>query len=251
MKKKYLKLIIILKLLMIINIAVSEEVLPVVPTHHGGNVLTIAEDQRLEAQIGNAMNRLAVVNDRIVNIFGEEEAFTFQSDEHTGQVFIKPTPENGNKPIAITLVTENGVTQDLTLIPSRTKATTVILKPAFTVKPHASPTDVLLPGFNSHQQTLQQQWIEVIKLAVLGELPLINSKINPAIPKVPNLQVKFKKCYQSGQLLVTVWQVKNVSRELKELEEKQFFNTGDLALSLQHRILSPNKTTLLYVLGAV
>ncbi len=152
--KKCFKLIIILKLLMITNVAISNE-LPVIPKRHGGNVLTIAEDQRLEAQIGNAMNRLAVVNDRIVNIFGEEEAFTFQSDEHTGQVFIKPTPENGNKPITITLVTENGVTQDLTLIPSRTKATTIILKPAFTVKPHASATDVLLPGFNSHQQTLQ------------------------------------------------------------------------------------------------
>ena len=248
MKKKCLKLIIILKLLMIINIAVSEE-LPTVPKHHGGNVLTIAEDQRLEAQIGNAMNRLAVINDRIINIFGEEEAFTFQSDEHTGQVFIKPTIENGNKPIAITLVTENGVTQDLTLIPSRTKATTVILKPAFTVKPHTSATEVLLPGFNSHQQTLQQKWIEVMKLAVLGELPLVKTK--PAIRKVANFQINFKKCYQEGQLLVTVWQVKNVSRELKELEEKQFFNTGDLALSLQHRILSPNKTTLLYVLGAV
>ena len=247
MKKKCFKLIIILKLLMITNVAISNE-LPAIPKHHGGNVLTIAEDQRLEAQIGNAMNRLAVVNDRIVNIFGEEEAFTFQSDEHTGQVFIKPTPENGNKPIAITLVTENGVTQDLTLIPSRTKATTVILKPAFIVKPHTATTEVLLPGFNSHQQTLQQKWIEVIKLAVLGELPLI--KTNPVIRKSPNFQIKFKKCYQSGQLLVTVWQVKNVSRELKELQEKQFFKTGDLALSLQHRILSPNKTTLLYVLGA-
>ena len=247
MKKKCFKLIIILKLLMITNVAISNE-LPAIPKHHGGNVLTIAEDQRLEAHIGNTMNRLAVVNDRIVNIFGEEEAFTFQSDEHTGQVFIKPTPENGNKPIAITLVTENGVTQDLTLIPSLAKAATIILKPGFTVKPHAATTEGLLPGFNSHQQTLQQKWIEVIKLAVLGELPLV--KTNPAIRKVANFQINFKKCYQGGQLLVTVWQIKNVSRELQELEEKRFFKTGDLALSLQHRILSPNKTTLLYVLGA-
>ncbi len=84
---------------------------------------------------------------------------------------------------------------------------------------------------------------------MLDELPLV--KINPAIRKVANFQIKFKKCYQSGQLFVTVWQVKNISRELQKLQEQQFFKSGDLALSLQHRILSPNKTTLLYVLGAV
>jgi type-F conjugative transfer system secretin TraK len=230
-------------LLMVVTVAWSHDA----PKHYSGNVstLTVAENVRLEAQIAvNCINRLAVVNDRIVNIFGEEEAFTLQTDEHSGQVFIKPTEGNGSLPINITLITENGVTQDLTLIPSRTKASTIILKPV-TANYTADP---LLPGF-SRNQSMQNQYIQIMKQAVLGELPILKTTSKQATRKVPNLQLKFNKCYQAGQLLVTVWQVTNVSRDSIELQEKQFFKTGDLALSLQRNTLPAKATTLLYVLG--
>ena len=254
MMKKHLKLTIfncILVLLMTTQVAFGEEVIVEPKTsHNGGNVLTIAEHQRLEASIAaNMMNRLAVVNDRILNVFGDDGTFTVQTDEHTGQLFIKPTPENGNKPIAITLITENGITQDLTLNPTRTKATTVILRSAINNKPYASTVDPVLPGF-PRNQTMLDHWIQTMKQAVLGELPVVTIR-NTATRKADKLQLKFVKCYQAGSLLVQVWLVKNTSKVDRELQERDLFKNDDLALSFGHRMLLPNTTTLMYVLKTV
>src|SRR5690606_8337394 len=92
-------------------------------------VLTLAENKRIEATIcSDSMNRLAIANDRITHIFGDEGSFESQNDENTGQVFLKPTVENGTKSLSLTLITEQGITQDLTLKPTAKSATTLIFK---------------------------------------------------------------------------------------------------------------------------
>ena len=217
--------------------------------HSNSYVLTITENKRLEASIAlDAMNRLAVVNDRIVNIFGDEGTFVVQTDEHTGQVFIKPTAENSDKPLSITLITENGVTQDLTLNPTKLTATTLILKPSH--KPYNSPAEGLLPGFTARNQTLQDQWIQIMKQAVLGELAIVETRIKmlPKARKVPGFNLGYDKCYQAGSLFVQVWTVKNITKVPQELQEQSFFKDGDLALSLAKRLLQPNEKTFVYVL---
>lgn len=91
--------------------------------------LVMNPDKRLKAVIScDSMNRLAVANDRITQIFGDNDAYEVQTEESTGQLFLKPTAENGKKPLSVTLITENGVTQDMTLQPEEREATTVILK---------------------------------------------------------------------------------------------------------------------------
>lgn len=229
--KKLLKLTIIFAVLN--NVAFSKE--PATLGH--SNILTMAAHRRLEAKIAaNTINRLAVVNDRILNIFGEEDTFTMQTDEHTGQVFIKPVANLGRE-LFVTLITEHGVTQDLTLIPALQQAATIILKPA--VANNTSLPATYRPRAERLLQLMQQ--------AVLGQLPL--AKIKPQARHHADLELKFIKCYQAEELLVSVWQVKNISKETKELEEQQFFTTGDLALSLAHRLLPTKAVTLLYVLG--
>ena len=53
-------------------------------------VLPLAENKRVEASISpDSMNRIAVANDRITQIFGDEGTFESQNDETTGQVFLK------------------------------------------------------------------------------------------------------------------------------------------------------------------
>ena len=91
--------------------------------------ILINSDKRLKAVISfDSMNRLAVANDRITQIFGDHEAYEVQTEENTGQLFLKPTLENGKKPLSVTLITESGLTQDMTLEPVERDAATVILK---------------------------------------------------------------------------------------------------------------------------
>lgn len=230
-----------------LNVAVSQELTKVQPK---STVLLLKEQQRLTVHIAKEnMSRLTILNDRIISVIGEEEAFTMQHDEHTGQVFIKPTVNNGAKPIAVTLITENGITQDLTLMPSREQAATIILKSG-TYKA-ADPANFLLPGFKHNNQTKEELLIQVMKQAVLGELPPIKLTSNTVRSNINNLKLRFAHAYQAGELLVEVWLVKNISQHFRELQEKEFFKVGDLAISVKEPVLMPRETSKLYIVRVI
>ncbi len=210
------------------------------------DVITLDPNRRIEVPIGaQVMNRLTVLNDRILNIFGEEEAFTFQADEQTGQIFIKALPQNTCKPIEITLITENGTTQDLTLIPSKTKAVTLIFK----AKVNNSAYSDKQPYFNGYQQSMEDKWLQIMKQAVLGELPLLEQKLFPKARKINGVQTKFSKCYVAGDLKIEEWTLKNTTRDNKILEEKDFKQPGDLCITILNRALPAKALTLMYILG--
>ena len=212
-------------------------------------VLTLSENKRLEATIGlEAMNRVSVANDRIVNIFGDEGTFVTQTDEQSGQIFIKVTPENGDKPVALTLITENGITQDLSLIPTQTEASTVILKAS---KPLATQllTENLLPGF-SRTQSPAEPWIQALKQAVLGTLSESQDKGHLPQRKREGFKLQHQKSYEAGPLTVQVWTLKNTTTLIQACLEQDFYQPGDKALSLEKRLLAPGEQILLYSVGS-
>lgn len=240
---KNFKLLFGLSLLGVVLSAFGEAAKPLPKAH--SNILTLNEERRLEAKISaDFMNRIAVMNDRIVNVFGDEGTFVAQTDDATGQVFIKPTAENMVQPLSITLITENGITQDLTLTPKKSNATTLILKPR--VAP-THPANQLLP---TGLPNLQDEWLSIMKQAVLGELMASDTKV-VAKRKVAGFSMHYLKGYQTKNYMVQVWLIKNNTKELKKLEEETFFKPGDLALSLQKHSLEPNDKTMLYILGAI
>ena len=207
--------------------------------------LIISEGSRLEASIAaDVMNRLAVANDRIVNVFGDDGTFVTQTDDQTGQVFIKPTAENGVNPLSITVITENNVTQDLTLNPTPGPASTIILKNTVIQSEKLFSEDLPLPQRGSEAEaSTQERVIQVMKKAALGELDLSQKKrMRRKAPK--GFKLSFDKAYQSGSYLVTLWQIKDNSCSQNELVEKSFYQTGDLALSIR----SQSKKIFLYVL---
>jgi type-F conjugative transfer system secretin TraK len=214
--------------------------------------LLMNESERLEAEVSlSVMNRIAVTNDRIVNVFGDEGLFVTQTDEETGQIFIKPTADNGLKPLSISLTTENGLTQDLQLNPVEGNATTLILKSPQKIN-QQSPQELLLPGFSEiHAESQINQWISVMKQAVLGLLPESTLNVSKAPRHLEGLQVKLEKSYQSGQFLVQVWSLKNLSDFSQELLERSFYKPGDLSISLEKRVLAPTDTGFLYILGHI
>jgi len=92
------------------------------------NPYWVESDTRINAAIAlNQLNRIQVFEDRITQVFGDENTFSSDTDTENGQIFIKPKDE---KPIFLTLVTENGASIDLALNPIETEAQTLVLKTA-------------------------------------------------------------------------------------------------------------------------
>jgi len=217
-------------------------------------VLVMADNKRLEASIcPDSMNRLAVAHDRIVQVFGDEGAFESQSEENTGQVFIKPTAENSLKPLSLTLITEQGKTQDLSLKPTAKTAATLILKTAKpskktdevggtveTVQPHHPP----LP--TAQQFSVQEQILTVLKQAVRGSLPLRDSV--PSHRQAPDgYFLTPHQSFQGWNYAVHIFFLENKTSTPVEVQERSFYQPGDLAISISNRVLESKARTQLYV----
>lgn len=248
--------------------------------------INVNSDKRLKAVISmDSMNRLAVANDRITNIYGDHDAYEVQTEESTGQLFLKPTLENGKKPLAITLITESGLTQDMTLEPAERDAATVILKntaasssidPTGGLGEFPSSSHTSNPAYNHYGQgfgshggnfsygpqapnwspgfgaahTFQDQVIAAMKYLVSGTAPVID---------VDNLAERGPKCIAIGLIAASnlgnfkgyKLDVKNTSDVPMDILEKDFCLSNDLALSFEKRVLEPHTSTILYVVSRV
>jgi conjugal transfer pilus assembly protein TraK len=232
-------------------------------------VLKVSEHKRLEASIcPDSMNRLAVSNDRITQLFGDEGTFESQNDEGTGQVFLKPTAENGTKSLSLTLITEQGLTQDLTLKPTAKSAATLILTRDLSDQNSGKQQRQGGGDFrddmpwNVHPQTqgfdvsfgktlsLPEQVLSILKQAIGGQLAtqddLTTSRENP---RADACDLTLTQTWQAGVYTVQAYQLQNITETPLELQEKDFYRPGDLALSLNKRVLPIGEKTMLYVVG--
>jgi len=225
--------------------------------------LTFSENKRLEIAISaDSMNRIAVTNDRIAQVFGDEGTFVSQADEHTGQLFIRPSPENGTKPLSITLITENGVTQDLILKPTAKSATTTVFNTGVlntSVFKNAAMQgvfkDTINSSFGSLQKTLpfQEQLLLIMRQLVGGQLVESEGELSPHHNRSTSegFQLEHVKSYQAGPYCGQVFSVQNTTSTAIELLEKSFYQAGDLALSFEKRVLLPGAKTQLFVVRSL
>lgn len=229
--------------------------------------------KRLKALISaDSMNRFAVEGDRITEFFVDADACEVQAVESTGQLFLKPTLENGKKPLAITLITENGLTQDMTLEPAERDAATVILKnTTATVDATgglgAFPSTSTFNSFSSNMMpgggvssypsqspsfvaAFQDQVIAAMKYLVSGSAPVLG---------VDNVPERGTKCVAVSLIEVSnlgnfkgyKLDIKNIGDVAMDILEKDFCLNGDLALAFEKRVLPPKTSTILYVVSRV
>ncbi len=230
--------------------------------------ITMNPDKRIKAVIaGDSMNRIAVTNDRITQIFGDNEAYEVQSEENTGQLFLKPTSENGKKPLSVTLITENGATQDMTLQPADCEAATVILKNdttvidatgglgAFPSQSYIAQSSIAqnlpqtlgggAPGFGV-ALGFQDQIIVAMKYLVSGAAPVLDiDGVNRKSLK--GIEVDFMQAFNLGAFKGLKLHVQNTTDVAMDVLEKDFLHTNDLALSFEKRVLPPKSETILYI----
>jgi hypothetical protein len=254
-------------------------------------VLKLEENKRIEASIcSDSMNRIAVANDRITQIFGDEGTFESQNDESTGQVFLKPTADNGPKDLSLTLITEQGITQDLTLKPTAKSAKTIILDRGpsrcaslgrdplgrdpslqdtrnqdFVSNTPSADRHTIHEGFRPEEPRIIQL-LTLLKQAMSGQLLASESSRSEDKPrKHPILEgcsLTPSQSWQAGPYVVHAFHVENVTETPLEIEEKDFYQPGDLALSFgtrafgsraagtrnpQNYILAVEGKTILYV----
>jgi hypothetical protein len=72
------------------------------------------------------LTRIAVQEDRILNVFGVTGEYVLEADEDQGQIFIQPAL-GVTTPLSLTITTEGGHTQDLRFVPKNQPPEALIL----------------------------------------------------------------------------------------------------------------------------
>lgn len=95
-------------------------------------VRPLNEMKVLEVPIAqDALTRIKVQNDRILQVFGNAGEYVLETDDYQGQIFIRPMPSLEaipSKAISLTMTTEAGYTQDLRLLPKKQAPEALILQ---------------------------------------------------------------------------------------------------------------------------
>jgi hypothetical protein len=255
----------------VIALVLFQSVIIHASSEQNNQLVKLAENKRIEASIcADSMNRIFVANDRITQIFGDEGTFESQNDETTGQIFLKPTMENGSKNLSLTLITEQGITQDLTLIPTSKSPQTLILtrgpnnpnskndkaeyRDTFKAIEHTSESHL---GYAS-ALPIQGQLLELLKKAIHNQLPTYEEE-SPTRhpPQIEGISLTPSQSWKAGPYVVDALIVDNTSETSLELQEKDFYQAGDLALSFyasesgklspHQRVVKPDAQATLYV----
>ena len=238
-------------------------------------VIKIDPDKRIQTPISyDSTNRIAFANDRIAQIFGDEEAYTLQSDETRGQLFLKPTEANGEKPIAVTLITEQGIVQDMEFTPQKISTRTIILKgegghkPSFDKPPHShrkesdeqsrpvfSPSSLGLlhpPSAKISGGDRSAHLIQAIREVARQDMESVETDTDIPRPlTIPNLKVEGVRVVNHQDTSVSVYMLTNTSDELYEVVENAFSGEAVLAISVESQQLKPKESTRLFVVRAI
>ena len=237
----------------------------------GFKEIPLEPTKRIREKIAmNSMNRMAIENDRITQVFGDSESYEVQTEENTGQLFIKPTMENGDRPLSLTLVTEKGVTQDFTLVPSEGEAATLILKGSGDAKETSKetkktvanslgdsmPSSESMPwkvssGFADRAMGFQDKLLTLMKQLVARAFPSVEETGHIKQRTRAGLGIHLTQLSDLGGLSGCVFEIKNETDTVMEVSEKDFYEQGDLALSLEKRALKSGESTPLYVVSRV
>lgn len=216
-------------------------------TYAGSQVLSMDGNSRLEANIArDYLNRIAASNDRITQIFGDEATYTVQADENKGQIFIKPSEANGLKPISLTIITESGQVQDLTLKPGDKGASTIVLKGQKSESISPQKDSKTSAGFLELTMPIQEKMIRAMKMLVGGEFPEREESCDRK--EVDGLKISHKKSYQIGSYKGHQYEITNSTETLFDLDERALYQPGDMSLSLERRVLGSGGSATLWVI---
>ncbi len=188
----------------------------------------------------NALNRLAVENDRIMTVKGITGQFELDKDGELGQVFIKPVATDKQELIHLFLLTEKGHTYPLSLTLHEGKAESILLMPM-----EIEPTQW-------EQSSSYETLLRTLIAAMHNQKPLEGfrmNKIKIQLPHIKHAAVKYLQSYTGKQLQGHVLEVSNTSKEELVLIEAFFQLKNVRAICILNPILSVNAKTHVYVVN--
>lgn len=197
------------------------------------------------------LNRISVKGDKIDSVVGIDTAFHFEKNEKTGEVFIRPTEDNGYNPISLSVTTTSGKTQDLLLEVINGEANSIEL-----ISENSTQEDFsnqFLSEEYSEESAISSDYEESIS-TVMKKFINFHSECKKIELEVADRNhdyviAKFQEAYRIDGFVCLKFQIVAKQENYScVLDERMFSRKGDIALSLSTLRLDKNHRAILYVL---
>ena len=215
----------------------------------------LIDQQSTKVIISNTeQNRIAVLGDRIQQVFGAEGTFDVQTDEEGGQIFLIVAKTGFAsalqtsslvKPMTITIITEEGLTQDLKLVPQSIESQSILFKPA--------PSIPEEPKQNRLQQAIQLLKAMVRHEGLIGYMKTPFNRHSHTLcswlTPFKSLKADLIMTYHGEKFEGKTYTLLNQGKEPLFLKESDFAHLGDMALSLSKSLIQVGEQINLYVVS--
>ena len=220
----------------------------------------VPEQGLITASISDkGVNRIAIENDRIAQVIGNEDEYIIESDANLGQIFLTPTLRAPQE-ISLRFLTERDKIIDAKLMIKKIEPQTINFK----YKNDANPVNVntiLQPISTSVTRANQidsdnatQQIIANLKLAYSNKLPGIKLATLGCLGqtnKLKGLKLVEATQYNLNKQIIVKAVVTNNQKDELRLNEADFASCMQMveAIALDKQQLAPKAKTTIYLVG--
>ncbi len=199
----------------------------------------IDDTQKLKVTLSaKDTNRITIDNGRIAQVFGVEELMAIQFDEENGQCFVKAKTNPGH-PVTLTLITEEGETQDLEVTFADVPSELVRLH---SLKKELKPLSEVL---GDDEENVHAEAIELMKQLVRRQIPKgftvmdLSDPTDRALRNGGTLQTLKRLTGQRWEILMG--SVKNPTEAIIRIKESVLASEQDIAVYLSQGELHPGQ----------
>jgi hypothetical protein len=223
-------------------------------------ILFLDDDKTLDVKVSDTgMTRLSFEGDRIQDVLGLEEGVATERDEKGGQLFIKSLQTRQN----LTLITEGGNMQDVTLIPAKINSGSVTFKNKESQRPSIDSPAPHWPDFKSpfpeinvpkdrrfQSGNCQDTIIALVKAIFVGEGESLPQHHD--LDETPNgLKPVYVRSLTHGDMRADLYDITNTTDTVQHLCEKNFLKPESVSVAIGCRQLPKNQRTVIIIVSKI
>ncbi len=186
------------------------------------------------------VTRIAIERGRIRKVTGNAGEFVLEKDDEKGQIFLRPASPESTKPINLFVSTERS-TIGLLLQPVDTPSETIVIREARAARDQPARFERAA----RHVRTLKNLLLVMAEDALPEDMQV--REPGRELMLWPGTRLVLQRQWLDADVVGEKFQLLNTSESALELSERDLFQRGVMAVSVEQRTLVPGATTTLFV----
>ena len=187
------------------------------------------------------LTRITIERGRIRRVTGNAGEFVLEKDDDQGQIFIRPVSPESTKPLNV-FVTSERSTIGLLLQPVDMPSDTIVIREAR--ESPVGPARVERSG--RHVRTMKNLLLAMAEDALPDDMEV--REPGRELTLWPGARLTLQRQWLGAGVVGEKYQLLNTGPTAMAIDERRFFKSGVMAVSVEHASLRPGEATPLFVI---